>query len=1616
MRMIARIAALLVVTLLAGLASQAALGYWSGAESAGDGNGAAGAATANQGAAPTASEAGSTNVVVKWGTSSLSNGVAGDGYIIKRYNEATGAQAAIGPGCTGTIEAATCTEPNTPAGNWQYTVTPTFGSNWRGAESVKSGAVNTGPGSLTLSRALFGGTVAPLPAIVAGTVSGFGPNQAIQFLLDDSTVLSGSPIKVGTGGDASISLTMPAGVADGPHTLSVRSATTEASAGILVDNTAPTIQIVVEPPPNAAGWNNTAPVEVGGIVDDGNGSGVAFAKYTEDGSDPKSSPTAQYETLGPVSVSTTSTLKFYLADNAGNESPVETQEIKIDTTTPFFTVEFADVQGGAYIAPANEVTGEPGAAFYRGATAGSLRFLMTPLPLGGSPAISAGFSDLPADAFGFSFDSSTVTTPAGGPFLSNPISWVAGSTSTPSGTISLSNEAGSTFGSPGLLHNDSTPPVGGSVDASGLTGVGGRYSTSLNLALQLDQGSDAGSGLADGTGSSDLPDRLLRASAPLHSSDGIANGACGAYAAFAQVGADNPTASFSDTVPTDNRCYLYRYLVSDHVGNVGTFTSPEIKVHTAAPAGPAEPAPVALGEADSFAVLGGSTVTSAGTSALVGNLGVSPGTAMTGFPPGTVSGTMHSADAASNKAQADLGAAYADAAGRTPATPVAGSLGGQTFTRGVYKSATFGIAGDLTLDAQGDPAAVFIFESGSTLGTAAGSHVNLVNGAQACNVFWQVGSSATLGAGSTLAGSILAWTSISVGSGVAIEGRALAHNGAVTLINDTVTIPACAAPASPTPTNATLTPLSGTGSQTVSGSTLFYNPAQTGSFSVESAASSAAAGISQMTFPTIAGFSGGGAETIPFNGSTFRTSYSWTANVASPSPGPQPISATDGAGLLWTNGAAFTLVKDQAGPSGGSVDAIGLSGTEGRYSASTTLSIGFAPGGDSGSGLASSGAQLLRASAPLSSDGVANGSCGSFGAFIQVGASDPSSPRSDTVPADRTCYRYEYLVPDKVGNLTSYVSQDVKVDATPPPAPALSFSALSNAYWSGTGTAVFYRPGAAGGGFQLTAISADTSAGVTSYGFPTLPSGWSSVAGGTGVRSYGWSAANPTPPSGAQSVTATNNAGKASPASSFTVTPDATGPAGGNVVYTNGYSIGSTISVSFGKGTDTASGVDAASGIIESATATFSGGTCQTFGSFAIVATNPLSGVSLPVTSGTCYQYRYSVADNVGNRATYTSASITKVDSVGPVDSLSLEAAVNASQTGNTIYYRSNVAGSFKIADAATDAASGPASATFPATATSGWTHEVETVSTPTGGPYVSSPFIWTAGAANPPVKTVFSTDLAGKSSTNASILFASDIVAPSGGSISYANSLLNSTSVPITTTIGNDGASGINAAATTIKRDVAPLTTLTETCGTFPGTYATTVTLVGGADTSVSSGNCYRYEYLVSDKVGNQAVNLSASVARVDTSGPRVTAIESRQSNGTAGNGTLEVGDKLILTFNQALAVATVPTSFSGASEARPLFTNVTLSIPGLSSGGLDSGTAFYLLFPLTTATFSGTVALANNGTATTVTVVVTALAGGIASAGQGSLSFKTTTTITDGGGNAAAGTFVTAPSFRLF
>jgi hypothetical protein len=220
----------------------------------------------------------------------------------------------------------------------------------------------------------------------------------------------------------------------------------------------------------------------------------------------------------------------------------------------------------------------------------------------------------------------------------------------------------------------------------------------------------------------------------------------------------------------------------------GVPVAPVTQTFTTGPCQRAGLQPVALcPNIGNFSVLAGSTVTNTGSTVASGDLGVCLGTAVTGFPPGLVDGTIDTADGAA-LAQAALAAGYVDAAGRAGGISVAGDLVGQTLTTGVYKStSSLADSGDLTLDAQGNSAAVFIFQIASTLTTGSGSHIILANGAKACNVFWQVGSSATLGTNSAFNGTIMAQTSITVTTGVTMQGRALAINGAVTLDSDLIT-------------------------------------------------------------------------------------------------------------------------------------------------------------------------------------------------------------------------------------------------------------------------------------------------------------------------------------------------------------------------------------------------------------------------------------------------------------------------------------------------------------------------------------------------------------------------------------------------------------------------------------------------------------------------------------------------------------------------------------------------------------------------------------------------------------------------------------------------------------
>lgn len=202
--------------------------------------------------------------------------------------------------------------------------------------------------------------------------------------------------------------------------------------------------------------------------------------------------------------------------------------------------------------------------------------------------------------------------------------------------------------------------------------------------------------------------------------------------------------------------------------------------------------PVNLGLASGFAALAGSGITITGLTTISGDIGTYPTATITGTENLTLNGVYHGGDSVAQSAQSALLSAYNDAGGRAYDFVYAGGfdLVGKTLQSGVYRSdSSLALSGTLTFDAQGDPNAVFIIQTGSTLITASGSHVVLINGAQAANIIWQVGSSATLATDCYFVGSLLAHDSITLNNGATVDGQVLAMNGAITFDNNSLTVP-----------------------------------------------------------------------------------------------------------------------------------------------------------------------------------------------------------------------------------------------------------------------------------------------------------------------------------------------------------------------------------------------------------------------------------------------------------------------------------------------------------------------------------------------------------------------------------------------------------------------------------------------------------------------------------------------------------------------------------------------------------------------------------------------------------------------------------------------------------
>ena len=524
----------------------------------------------------------------------------------------------------------------------------------------------------------------------------------------------------------------------------------------------------------------------------------------------------------------------------GAESPLS-GAITTDATHPTSTIT-TTVETGNAVQYGDTI-------FYRGVAAGSFTLTNTVVDTGSGPGSST--TSAPAGrATGWTHPPSTVTAPAGGPYVSAPFGWSAGTTSSPTEVVTGADAAGNVTTTTLSFVDDSAAPTGGSVSYPN------GYQPDPSVTVTLTAGTDAGSGIATR--------RLQRAQAPL------TNKACGTFTAFADLGPNNPTSPYVDTAVSDLRCYTYRYLLTDLVGNQQLATSTSVAKVDASAVGPA------LGTAGSFSVLAGTGVANTLATTVSGDLGVSPSDAVAGFPPGIVAGDIHAGDAAAAAAHSDLVQAYTEAAGRVADGQFAGDQNGRTFRAGTYHSAAaFALTGTMTLDAEGDANAVFVFQVGAALNTAAASHVVLANGAQASHVYWQVAGAAGTGANSTFVGTIMANGAITLGQGTELIGRALSY-GTVTLADNTIQFTSAAPPTiaisggaapetkdtTPTLAGTTNAPTGSAVTVTVAGQVLSATVPAGGSWSVTAAALGAGVHPVRATVRDAAGNAGAATQDL----------------------------------------------------------------------------------------------------------------------------------------------------------------------------------------------------------------------------------------------------------------------------------------------------------------------------------------------------------------------------------------------------------------------------------------------------------------------------------------------------------------------------------------------------------------------------------------------------------------------------------------------------------------------------------------------------------------------------------------------------------------------------------
>src|SRR6266511_2131571 len=665
---------------------------------------------------------------------------------------------------------------------------------------------------------------------------------------------------------------------------------------------------------------------------------------------------------------------------------------------------------------------------------------------------------------------------------------------------------------------------------------------------------------------------------------------------------------------------------------------------------------------------------------------------------------------------------------------------------------------------------------------------------------------------------------------------------------------------------------SGWSAPSTTGSNAGYSTSSAGTLSVSSQSITvssltlAGGATFTITYGSTAGGGPGATATSTTGAQTWQAQQRSTSGGTLTNLGSSPsitAYAADGSGTLTTptttvaigssgNTITFTYAAATGGLSNGTVTVDVPSG----WSAPSTTgsNAGYTT---SSTGTVSVAGQTITVSSVTLADGatmtITYGGTGSGG----PGATSPVPAGAQTWQAQENSSSGGTLT-----NLCSSPSIPVN-DTTAPSVPSLTFGSFTNA--SVTGTTVYIRQGSAGG-FTVTGTSADVESGIDHLTFPSgFGTGW--TGGGTDSSSpyngvYTFSAAA-TAPGGSQDVTATNGWTLTSGGTPFTVVADTTPPSVTAPGVTAGYYTSLSVPVTKNGGSDAGSGVDSSTSVLERDEVGLTNGSCGSFpGSWSTVTLS--GGNDTTVVSGNCYRYRELLSDNVGNQGSSSASNSAKVDTSAPsTPTLAFSGlSANAYWDGSsTLFFRPSAGGAFTVTAAAGDGQSGIGSYTFGTLNSNGGSNW--------GGSQTGDHFDHTfSGSTTAPstARTISATNGAGTSSSDATYTIAADTTAPSMTAPSVTAGYFTSLSVPVTKNGGSDGGAGIDASTTILQRDTATLTN--GSCGSFPDTWST-VTLVGGNDTSVSNGECYQYRELLSDRVGNQGTSAASNIARVDAQAP---------------------------------------------------------------------------------------------------------------------------------------------------